>query len=125
MALSSESRAVLVAALSGHGYKVYGSAPAVPTAPSLVIIPDAPWITPERIGSNLNYRVRWKILVVISPRKNEAAQADTETAVDVVLGLIPSGFSVDQVGPPQLNDIGAQGVVVTTEINVQAHMKES
>ena len=80
---------------------------------------------PERIGGRLNYRVRWKLLVVISPRKNDAASLDTENAIDAILALIPGGFTVDQVGPPSLTDIGAQGTVVTTEINVQAHMKES
>jgi hypothetical protein len=124
-ALTTESRGLLVTALSGHGFKVYGTAPAVPVTPSIVIVPDAPWVTMERIGSPLNYRVRWKLLVVISPRKNDAASVDTENAIDLVLGLIPGGFTVDQVGPPSLTDIGAQGTVVTTEINVQAHMKES
>jgi hypothetical protein len=124
-ALSTESRTTLAAALTSHGYKIYSTAPAIPITPSIVIVPDAPWITPERIGSNLNYRVRWKLLVVISPRKNDAASIDTENAVDVILGLIPAGFTVDQVGPPALTDLGAQGTVITTEINVQAHMKES
>ena len=124
-ALSTESRTTLAAALTGHGYKIYSTAPAIPITPSIVIVPDAPWVTPERIGSNLNYRVRWKLLIVISPRKNDAASIDTENAVDVILGLIPAGFTVDQVGPPALTDLGAQGTVITTEINVQAHMKES
>lgn len=124
-ALTTESRGLLVTALSGHGFKVYGTAPAVPVTPSIVIVPDAPWVTMERIGSPLNYRVRWKLLVVISPRKNDAASVDTENAIDLILGLIPGGFTVDQVGPPSLTDIGAQGTVVTTEINVQAHMKEN
>jgi hypothetical protein len=56
---------------------------------------------------------------------DDAASIDTENAVDVILGLIPAGFTVDQVGPPALTDLGAQGTVITTEINVQAHMKES
>ncbi len=125
VALSTESRTTLAAALTGHGYKVYATAPAIPVAPSIVIVPDSPWITPERIGSTLNYRVRWRLLVVISPRKNDAASLDTETAVDVILGLIPKGYNVDQVGAPALTDLGAQGTVITTEINVQAHMKEN
>jgi hypothetical protein len=124
-ALTTEARTLLVSALTGHGFKVYGTAPAIPVTPSIVIVPDAPWVTPERVGGKLNYRVRWKLLVVISPRKNDAAALDVEDAIDVILPLIPSGFTVDQVGPPSLTDIGAQGTVVTTEINVQAHMKES
>lgn len=122
--LTTESRAALVTAFSGHGLKVYTTPPAVPMAPSVVIVPDSPWIQPERIGSNLNYKVRWRVLVVISPRKNEAAQLDVEKAIDLLLPLVPSGFTWDLVNPPQLNDVGAQGTVYTTEINISAHMKE-
>lgn len=123
-ALSTESRLALVAAFEGHGIRVYDTVPAVPKPPAVVITPDSPWIVPERVGSFLNYRVRWRVLVVISPRNNEAATVDIEDAVDTLLGLVPSGFNVEQVNPPQLNDVGAQGTVLTTEINISAHWKE-
>jgi hypothetical protein len=123
-ALSTESRQALVTAFEGHGIRVYDTPPAVPKPPAVVIIPDAPWIVPERIGTPLNYRVRWKVLVVISPRNNEAATIDIEDAVDTILALVPSTFNVEQVNPPQLNDVGAQGTVLTTEINISAHWKE-
>ena len=124
MALSTQSRDALIAALEGHGIRVYDIVPAVPKPPAIVITPDAPWIIPERLGTPLNYRVRWRVMVVISPRNNEAATTDIEDAVDTVLGLIPSTFNVEQVNPPQLSDIGAQGTVLTTEINISAHWKE-
>jgi hypothetical protein len=31
---------------------------------------------------------------------------------------------LEKVNPPQLNDVGAQGTVYTTEINVSVSMKE-
>ena len=124
MALSTEARTALIAALEGNGYRVYDTMPAVPKPPAIVIIPDSPWIVPERIGSNLNYRVRWRVTVVISPRSNEAATTDIEDAVDVVLANIPASMNVEQVNAPQLQDTGAQGTVLTTEINVSAHWKE-
>jgi hypothetical protein len=124
MALSTEARTALIAALEGNGYRVYDTMPAVPKPPSIVIIPDSPWIIPERIGSSLNYRVRWRVLVVISPRSNEAATTDIEAATDVVLANIPATMNVEQVNAPQLQDTGAQGTVLTTEINVSAHWKE-
>ncbi len=123
-ALTTESRTALVTAFSGQGLKVYTTVPAVPSPPCIVIAPDSPWVVPERIGSNLNYRVRWRVLVVISPRNNEAATLDIENALDALLPLVPAGFSWDLVNPPQLNDVGAQGTVYTTEISVSAHMKE-
>jgi len=124
MALSTESREALVTAFTSSGIRVYETVPAVPKPPAIVITPDAPWIVPERVGTPLNYRVRWRVMVVISPRNNEASTLDIEDAVDTLLALVPSTYNVEQVNPPQLSDIGAQGTVITTEINISAHWKE-
>lgn len=123
-ALTTESRTTLAAAFTGQGYRVYDTPPPVPTPPCVTFVADSPWIRPSRIGSHLNYEVRWRILVAIKVRKTSAELLDIEDAVDTILGLIPAGFEVAQVGPPQLTDIGAQGTVITTEIAVSAHMKE-
>jgi len=123
-ALTTESREALATALAGLGYKVYGIAPAVPAPPCVVILPDSPWCIPSRIGSNLNYLVRWRVMVVISPRNNTAAQNDIETAVDTILGAIPSPYAVESVGQPTLTTVGAQGTVITTELTVSVQMKE-
>ena len=122
-ALVTEAREALVAAFTGQGLQVYTTVPAVPRPPAVVIVPDSPWITHER-GTALGYRVRWRVLIVISPRNNEAATLDVENAIDLLLPLIPAGVSWDVVNPPQLNDVGAQGTVYTTEINVSVSMKE-
>lgn len=122
-ALSTEAREELVTAFTGQGLRVYTTVPAVPIPPCIVVIPDSPWIQPTRLGSNLNYRVRWKVLIVISPRNNEAATLDIENAVDLILGLIPSGYVAELVSPPQLADTGAQGTVYTTEISVTVQMQ--
>jgi hypothetical protein len=124
-ALSTEAREELVTAFTGQGLKVYTTVPAVPKPPCIVVIPDSPWIQPTRLGSNLNYRVRWKVLVVISPRNNEAATLDIEDAVDLILGLIPSGYVAELVSPPQIADTGAQGSVYTTEISITAQMQST
>jgi hypothetical protein len=124
-ALSTESREELIAAFEDNGLKIYTTVPAVPMPPCVVIVPDSPWIQPTRLGSNLNYRVRWKVLVVISPRNNAAATIDYEDAVDLVLGLVPSGYVAELVGPPQLADTGAQGTVYTTEISITAQMQSA
>lgn len=124
-ALTTEARQALVTAFEGNGLRVYDTVPAVPTPPCIVIVPDSPWLLPERLGSALNYRARWRVLIVISPRNNAQAVLDIEDAVDSILGLIPTGFNVDLVNPPSLSDTGAQGTVYTTEIAVSAHMKEN
>ena len=123
-ALTTEARLALTAAVAATGLKVYDTVPAVPAPPCIVVIPDTPWLLPERLGSTLNYRARWRVLIVISPRNNAQAVLDLENAVDDCLGLIPTGFNVDLVNPPSLSDTGAQGTVYTVEIAVSAHMKE-
>ncbi|CAB4191230.1 hypothetical protein UFOVP1213_14 [uncultured Caudovirales phage] len=123
-ALTTEARTTLATAFTGLGYKVYSAVPNVPTPKSIVIIPDTPWILPNRIGSTLSYEVFWKVIVTVSPRNNDAAQLDSENAVDTLLAAIPNPYTFTRVGPPQLTDVGAQGTVITTEINVSVRMKE-
>lgn len=123
-ALSTEARELLITAFTSSGYKVYDTVPNIPSPPAIVIVPDSPWILPGRLGSNLNYECRWRILIVIKKRQNAAETLDTENAVDTILNLIPTSYQVTAVNAPQLNDIGAQGTVITTEIDVSIHMKE-
>jgi len=123
-ALTTEARTALTTAMEASGLRVYDTVPAVPSPPCIVVVPDTPWLLPERLGSTLNYRARWRILIVISPRNNAQAVLDIENSVDDCLGLIPTGFNVDLVNPPSLSDTGAQGTVYTVELAVSAHMKE-
>ena len=104
--LSTSARAELVTMLEATGRTVYGVAPKVPIPPCLVVVPDAPWIIPNRLGSARNYELRY------------------EAAVDAILDTVASKFAVTQVGPPQLTDIGSQGAVQTTEITLTAQIKE-
>lgn len=122
-ALTTEARTAIATAVTGLGYKVYATTPAIPIPPSIVIMADSPWVVPERLG-RLSYRTQWRLVVVVNPRKNSAAQLDAEDAVDDILKALPSYVAVVDVGPPSLVDTGAQGSVITVDIRVQASMKE-
>jgi len=122
-ALTTESRGDLVSALTGLGPRVYSAVPAVPIPPCIVVVPDATWITPGRLGA-LSYTISWRVMVVIAPKKNDTGTVDIEEAVDAILGALPTGYVAVRVGAPQLTDIGAQGAVMTTDITVQVEMKE-
>ena len=50
-ALTTEARTTLTTALEATNLKVYDIAPQVPKPPCLVVIPDAPWVDIDRIGS--------------------------------------------------------------------------
>lgn len=123
-ALSTEARELLTTAFTSSGYRVYDTVPNIPTPPAIVVRPDSPWLVPGRLGSNLNYEARWIITIVIKKRQNAAETLDTENAVDTILGLIPTSFTVRAVNAPQMTDLGSQGMAITTEIEVSIQMKE-
>jgi hypothetical protein len=124
VSLATESRETIIDALSGNGYKVYDTVPATPITPSVVCVPDSPWIRPNRLGSNLNYEIRWRILININARVNDSATKATEDAIDALLVVLPDTVLVDVINAPQLLSLGAQGTVMSTEINVSMQMKE-
>jgi hypothetical protein len=124
VSLATESREAIIDALSGNGYKVYDTVPATPITPSVVCVPDSPWIRPNRLGSNLNYEVRWRILVNINARVNDSATKATEDAIDALLVVLPDTVLVEVINAPQLLSLGAQGTVMSTEINVSMQMRE-
>ena len=115
---------MLITAFSNLGYRIYDTVPGTPITPSVVIIPDSPWIVPSRLGSTLNYRCRWRVLININARVNDTATLQTETAVDTLLAQVPNNFSVESVTAPTLLSLGAQGTVISTEINLSIEMKE-
>jgi hypothetical protein len=118
VSLATESREVIIAALTGNGYKVYDTVPATPITPSVVCVPDSPWIRPNRLGSNLNYEIKWRILININARVNESATKATEDAIDTLLVALPDTVLVEVINAPQLLSLGAQGTVMSTEISV-------
>lgn len=121
-ALATDARLELAGLLATvAGYKVHSIAPPVPIPPCLVITPDTPWITPERIGSVLNYRLRMKVLVVVDSRNNAAALVKMEKAVEAVIDAIGGSFMIDQVAPPQITDTGSSAVLVS-EVSTTSHI---
>lgn len=121
-AIATEAREDLVAALNGVGMPVLGYVPAVPKPPCIVVLPDSPWMT-QAAMSRQAVDVNLRLLVVVSPRTAQSATLDSENAVSAVLDDLPPQFVMVSVGPPTLTDIGPQGTVATTEINLRVTMK--
>lgn len=121
-AIATEARQDLVTALSGIGMPVLGYVPPVPKPPCVVVLPDSPWMTQAAMHRSA-IEVNLRMLVVISPRTAQSATLDSENAVAGILDDLPPQFVMLSVGPPTLTDIGPQGTVATTEINVRVTMK--
>jgi hypothetical protein len=118
----TESRGDLSTAFAGLGLNVYDYSPPVPQPPCVVILPDSPWIRPDRVGSNLNIEVRWRVLLVVNSKANNAQPNQIEEALEDLLAAVPAGYIVTLVGSPQLTDVGAQGTVTTTELNLSVRL---
>ena len=118
----TESRGDLHTAFTGLGLNVYDYSPPVPQPPCVVILPDSPWVRPDRVGSNLNIEVRWRVLLVVNSKANNAQPNQIEEALEDLLTSIPAGYIVTLVGSPQLTDVGAQGTVTTTELNLSVRL---
>ena len=121
-ALATDARDELATLLATvTGYKVHKVAPNAPIPPCLVIVPDTPWIVPERIGSVLNYRLRLKVLVVVDSRNNASGLKKLESAVEAVAVAVGDSFIIDQISPPQITDTGATAVLVS-EVSTTSHI---
>ena len=121
-ALATDARDELATLLATvTGYKVHKVAPNAPIPPCLVIVPDTPWIVPERIGTVLNYRLRLKVLVVVDSRNNAAALVKLQNAVEAVAVAIGDTFIIDQISPPQITDTGSSAVLVS-EVSTTSHI---
>jgi len=118
----TESRGDLTTAFTGLGLNVYDYSPPVPQPPCVVILPDSPWVRPDRVGSNLNIEVRWRVLLVVNSKANNAQPDQIEKALEDLLAAVPAGYIVTLVGSPQLTDVGAQGTVTTTELNLSVRL---
>jgi hypothetical protein len=110
----TESRGDLTTAFTGLGLNVYDYSPPVPQPPCVV--------RPDRVGSNLNIEVRWRVLLVVNSKANNAQPDQIEKALEDLLAAVPAGYIVTLVGSPQLTDVGAQGTVTTTELNLSVRL---
>lgn len=120
--LATATREAIVDLLEATGHTVHGIAPKVPHPPCLVVLPDAGWISLDRIGSPNRWEMRFRVLAVA--RDNDEGLPELEDAVQDVLGALADTCAIRGVTPPQSTDIGAQGSVLVSEVMLSIHVKE-
>jgi hypothetical protein len=116
--LVTTDRAALVTVLDAAlSVKVYPTPPPTPVPPCVVIASGSPWMVPDRLGG-FQPRVSWKVMVVVRDDANHVA--GLESLVESVIGALPTGVRWESVGPPSSLDVGAQGSVMVSEIDITA-----
>jgi hypothetical protein len=125
MALTTDTRTEIAAALAMAGLPAFPYVPETVTLPSVVVVPDDPYIVVDRLGPTLNYTVAYVLHVVTQAIDNEAGLSSCEALIDDTLRAIPDGVRVVRVNRPLIDNLGAQGSAYVAQIFVQAHVAEA
>lgn len=124
MALTTDARTEIAAALLAAGLPAFPYIPETVSLPAVMVVPGDPYITLDRIGPTLEYLARFRVFVVVQALDTAAALAANEALLDATITALPVGVSANRVSPPLLDDMGAQGAAMVSEIEVTAHVSE-
>lgn len=124
-ALTTDARHTIAAALLAAGLPAFPYVPETVTLPAVLIIPADPYIVLDRVGRELTYTANFRVHVVAQALDNATGLALAETLIDATLEALPDGTAATRVGPPLLDDLGAQGSAFVAEIAVSAHVAKS
>jgi hypothetical protein len=106
------------------GIQTYPSAPQTLVTPCVVILPDSPWIEPNRVGDKIRARMSFTVTAYASAIENEIALAAIEDLVEAIIRATPHGLLITSVGRPVESDQGSQGVTLSAAVNISAQIEE-
>jgi hypothetical protein len=123
--IAADIRGVLATALSGVAANVYNHVPEAVIPPSVVIVPDAPYLEFDTIGkSSFHCNVNLIISCIVAYNSNPAALDNLEQLLVSVVQAIPAGWDVQQVERPTVTEIGAS-TMLAADIRVSKHYTQS
>ena len=121
----TQARTTIAEALNTAGLTTFASNPPTAPLPSAVINPGSPYLEVVSISGKPTYRMTLVISITVPSFSTEAALAQLEDLIDLVVVALPSGVTTSTIGSPRLEYLGeGQGSVYLAEINVTALVKE-
>lgn len=114
----------LAEVLTDAGYQAYAYPPAVVQPPSVVILPDEPYLEIETIGSGgTRLLVRLQLVVAVQAMDNEGSLDALEKLAVSVLQLLPQGTAVSPLLRPTVEQVGPSDLLTTRiPIEVRAQL---
>jgi hypothetical protein len=89
------------------GFQCYAYPPAVVQPPSIIIVPDEPYIEVETIGSNgTRVLLRYELICAVQALDNPASLDNIEKMTIAVLQLLPQGIAVNPIARPTVEQVG-------------------
>jgi hypothetical protein len=121
MSIESAIRTPLKNALSTIAANVYNGIPEVMTSPSIVLVPDSPYLESTLInGTTTKVRINFLVTGVVGYSSNAAALSNLEDLMIDIISTMPGGYVVGDVSTPSPLEVGA-GKFLTADLQVSTY----
>ena len=121
MSIESAIRTPLKNALSTISANVYNGIPEVMTSPSIVLVPDSPYLESTLInGTTTKVRINFLVTGVVGYSSNAAALSNLEDLMIDIISTMPGGYVVGDVSTPSPLEVGA-GKFLTADLQVSTY----
>jgi hypothetical protein len=124
-AASTDARLAITTALKTAGLPAFPYVPKTVSMPAVIVIPDDPYLIPNRVGPVLRMEAKYVVVCVAAAHEAEAGVASCEEMAERAILALPDGVTADRVTRPSLDSIGAQGSVYVAEITITAQVERT
>ena len=121
MTIEADIRTPLQTTLSTIAANVYNGIPETMTSPSIVLVPDSPYLESTLInGSTTKVKINLLVTGVVGYSSNAAALTNLEDLMISIISTMPGGYVVGDVSTPTPLEIGA-GKFLTADLQVSTY----
>ena len=121
MSIEANIRTPLQTTLSSIAANVYNGIPETMTSPSIVLVPDSPYLESTLInGSTTKVKINFLVTVVVGYSSNAAALTNLENLMISIISTMPGGYTVGDVSTPTPLEVGA-GKFLTADLQVSTY----
>ena len=121
MSIESAIRTPLKTSLSTIAANVYNGIPETMTSPSIVLVPDSPYLESTLInGATTKVKINFLVTGVVGYTSNAAALTNLENLMISIISTMPGGYTVGDVSTPTPLEVGA-GKFLTADLQVSTY----
>ena len=121
MTIEADIRTPLQTALSTIAANVYNGIPEVMTSPSIILVPDSPYLESTLInGTTTKVKINILVTGVVGYSNNAAALTNLEDLMISIISTMPAGYVVGDVSTPTSLEVGA-GKFLTADLQVSTY----
>jgi hypothetical protein len=115
------TRAALKTALAGVAANVYDHVPESIIPPSVVVVPNTPYIEIETISkATIRCKLNFSLTLVVAYHSNAAALDNIEQLYLAVLAALPANYVVGDLEKPVITQVGASDLLAA-DFNVSTY----